>query len=351
MMKCIVQGIAMLAAAALLAACGSGDGSDGPDGEGGDGVSSDLTIGVMNAVSGAEVTERWTNSTTSALDQIGIETEVTNGEGDPAIQNQVLSSYISQQVDGIVIAGGFATGPISQQLRDASEAGIPVFAVGGAKVDDPDGLLTGNYAVSPSELGTALAEYLTDKYPSGTEWVHIDLPAIAAAHEPIVAGQKVLDEAGWELVGNADLDATDFFEKTAPAAVDLFRANPDAEVLFSCCDYVPGVAVPALKRAGFADVLVAAEFDNLTTLDLIRSGDPVVTVATNTDISVAVAVDQLLKVLDGGEADPDADQDLYEYEVLDSTNLPAEGEYAYPPQETLTPYVEEWLDEYPDLKG
>lgn len=351
-MKRITKGVALLATSMLMAACGSGDEESGGSDEGsGNAVSSDLTIGVLSTVNGAEVVDRWTNSTTSALDQIGIESIVNNGEGDPATQNQVLGSYITQKVDGIVIAGGFATGPVSQQLRAAKDAGIPVFTVGGSKVDDPDGLITGNYAVSPAELGKALGEYLVEKYPSGTQWVYIDLPAIGAAHEPIVAGQEVLDAAGWELVGSADLDATDFFEKTGPAAVDLFRANPDAEVLFSCCDYVPGVAVPALQRAGFEEALIAAEFDNLTTLDLIRKGDPVVTVATNTDVSVGVAVDQLLKVLDGGEADPAADEGLYEYEVIDSTNLPAEGEYAYPPQDTLAPYVQEWLDEYPDLKG
>ena len=383
-MKTMSKCISILAAAVLITACGSDDSGSGDKGTspgtapatapgtapgtapetapgtapattsaGGassDAVSSDLIIGVMSSVSGAEVVDRWANSVTSALDQIGIKTVVSNGEGHPAVMNQVLSSYITQKVDAIVIAAPLYTGPISQALKDAKDAGIPVFAVGGSRVEDPDGLLM-QYAVSPSELGNALGEYLVDKYPSGTQWVHLDLPAIAAAHEPIVAGKKVLDAAGWKLVGNRDLDAADFFEKTGPAVVDLLRGNPDAKVLFSCCDYVPGVAVPALQRAGFEKVLIAAEFDNLTTLDLIRDGKPVITVATNTDISIAVAIDQLLIVLGGGKADPTADEGLYKYTVLDSTNLPAKGEYAYPPQDTLAPYVKKWLAEYPGLKG
>ena len=109
---------------------------------------------------------------------------------------------------------------------------------------------------------------------------------------------------------------------------------------------MPGVTVPALKRANFPAALNTGTFDNLTTLDLIRKGNPVVTVATNTDLSAATAVDQLLVSLSGGKVDENADVGKYEYKVIDKTNLPATGAYVYPPTDVLTPFIQKWKTEY-----
>lgn len=358
-MKRVVVLMVAAIAAVSLAACGSSSSSSTASGSSGNATSgasggkrtipAGTTIAVMNTVNGAEVTTRWTDSTLYALKSIGIKTVTANGQGDPNTQNQLIASWIQQGVKGIVLDGGFATGPIAQQLKAAQAAHIPVFGVGGSRVPDPEHLLTGNYAVSPAAMGQALAQYIVKKYPAGSQWVYIDVPAIAAAHDVILAGEPVFKKAGWKLAGQAGLLATNFATTTAPSAVSLFRAHPQAKVLFSCCDYLPSVTVPALKQAGFTSVLNTATFDDLTTLKLIREGDPVVTVAANTDETVGVAVDQLLHVLTGGTANPNADAGKYTYKVIDKSNVPPAGQYAFPPQQTLNPWIAKWKSEYNGL--
>lgn len=59
------------------------------------------------------------------------------------------------------------------------------------------------------------------------------------------------------------------------------------------------------------------------------------------------AVDQILAhAATGAEIDPDADQGLYEYVLIDESNVPAEGSYYFDPAEQIDAFVKTWKSQY-----
>ena len=271
---------------------------------------------------------------------------MTDGKGDPAVISQAISSFVQQRVDGIIILGGTQVGPLTPQLQAAKDAGIPVIAAG-IKSPDPEGLLDAQYEPDGSEYGVLLADYLKKKFEAGTEWVALTITADKGGNAPIAAAQPILEDAGLPLVGTVDLNLTkDLPSQISKGSADLLRAHPNAKVLMSCCDFTAAFSVPALNEAGHPDVIQALRYDNLSILDMIRKGDPVVTVGSNSDTSILLAIDQLLAhKATGAEIDKDAQDGKDKFAVIDAGNVPAKGFY-FDPDQQIHKFLTTWKAEY-----
>lgn len=352
--------------ALLLAACGSDGGSAGSSGNTtenapatdsagtaseaeGEGATKlgDATIGILNILAESEVTSHWQQTTEKAVAELGMQSITSDGKGDPSVWAQVLSNYVRQGVDGIIIIGGVQEGPIASQLEDAQEAGIPV-VVTGVRSPDPAGYFSGIYAPDDGEFGVALAEYLVDKLPPNSEWVALLLTADEGANAPNVTALPILEEAGHKRVGTVDITiAANIAQQVTKGAADLLRAHPEAKLLFGCCDFTPALTVPVLEQAGYPDVIHSARYDNLSTLNLIREGKPVVVAAANADMGPLIAVDQLAAhIATGAEIDPNAAEGVFEFTIVDETNVPPEDEFFYDPDEQIAEFVSKWQSEY-----
>lgn len=350
-MKKVMASIAALALAGALGACGgNSDGGGSTAAAAADGGSGSLakagTIGIILSDSSSEVENRWADTATTALKDIGWKAEVIDGSNDPSKYQQAMTSFINKKVAGIITIAIDAPA-ITGTLQDAKDADIPVVAAGIRIDPSGDDLFSATYAPDDAELGKVTADYMKDKLQPGDQYVVLDLTAVYGAHAPVVAAEPLFKADGFDLVGTHDISVADIIGSAQKGAVDLMTANPDAKFMFGCCDFTAALTVPALTDAGFPDVIQTVRYDNLSTLDLIRKGAPVATAATDSDRGVLTAVDQILAHSATGDApDPKADQGKYQYAMVDASNVPAEGKFFFDPQPTIDEFVGTWKTAY-----
>jgi ABC-type sugar transport system substrate-binding protein len=308
---------------------------------------SSKTVGVMNVVGSSEALQHWTATAVTALKYMGVKVDEADGQGSPQQWASVLTSFVSQHVNAIITVGGFVPTTVTPQLKAVKAAGIPIVGVGNP-VQDPYHLMTAQYAPSDQVLGSTVAEYLTKKLPPGSEYVDLNVPSAITATNFIVAADKVMQAAGFKLVGTADMDPAkgSYPTQAANGAASLLTAHPDAKALISCCDFTPAATVPALRSAGFSKVINAARYDNLSTLQLIRDGAPVVVSAVNNDTGVLTGVGQVLNYLAHGTMpNPAAGNGIYKFVVVDSSNVPKSGFY-YAPTIQIQAFEAKWKQEF-----
>lgn len=344
--------ISIAIAGVLLAAATGCAGNDAgaevnPEDWTGDTPMKDGTIGVLNVLGSSEAQKHWEDTATQAIESIGWEHTVVDGKGDPAVEGQAINSFVQQQVDAILVIGGIAPQTLAAQLRQAEDADIPVLATGVTSPND-GGELTGVFAPPDSEFGVVMAEYLNENLPEGAPYVALDLTASAGAQAPNDAAEPILEEGGHERVGGVDLDLSgDLASQAAKAAGDLTSAHPDAKLLFGCCDFTAAITDPVLQQAGRDDVVQSVRYDNMSTLELMHDGSNIVTAAVNADAGVLEAIAQIVShVSTGSEIDATADESLWEFKVIDSSNLPPVGDFVFSPDEQIDAWLKQLQSEY-----
>lgn len=304
-------------------------------------------VGILAGTLGAEVVVHWVDTNKAGVESLGWDAEVVDGKNDPKIWGQAISSFVQKDYDAIIVIGGLQFSTFAQQLKDAKAAGIPIIH-NGIQASDPDGYMDGDYAPSDAEFGTVMGNYLAEKFPAGTEFVTLTLKSCELCNIPVPTASKILTDAGWVEVGTSDMALDgDLAGQAKKMSVDLLRANPTAKVLLTCCDFVATFSAPALDQAGFPEVITAVRYDDLSVLDLIRKGDPVVTASVNNDDFILYGIGALASYFAQDTPLPKtAPEDLAAYSVVDSSNLPPEGEYYDSPAEALEKFSNEMKATY-----
>lgn len=349
----VLLGVVLLAS---LAACSSSKGSSttsstaagsaGASGAAGLPSAGHHTIGLVESNGQSEVETRWTKTASTAIGQLGWTSDVIDGKGDPGVYASAIESLISKKVAGIILEAIDAA-PVATQLQDAKSAGIPVIAaplsVSGSGVD----LFTAAYAPSDTQFGVLLADYLKTKLPAGSQYVVLDLTAVTGAHGAIAGADPALQAAGFKKVGSVDMDPANIVTAAQNGTTNLMQAHPDAKLLLSCCDFTPAITQPVLAAAGKTNVIQAARYDNLSSLDLIRKGGNIVLAVANADTAILIAVDQLVAhTVTKAAIDPKAADGKFQFKIVDKTNLPPAGQYVDDPTAQINTYVTKWKTEY-----
>lgn len=303
------------------------------------------TIGVLQIQGAAEAVARISADIESANSAMGWETIVTDGKGNPAVMGQAMTDFIAREVDAIITIA-VDSPAIAPQIEQATAAGIPVLSAP-FTVSDPNSLFTVNLGPSTDGYVASQAEYLIENYPAGTKYVSVDVPAVGSAHEFIVGIQAALDAAGFENQGTADADPADIVNSFTSATQNILQANPDAEILVSCCDFSPPIMLPIVKATGRTDLLVTGRFDNLSSLALFADNENLVLGSANMTSGILYALDAIYAYVASGTAIPTADdQSRYEFAVVDSSNAPASGSFFFDPAAQIDTFVSKWKSEY-----
>lgn len=103
-------------------------------------------------------------SITDRAEELGMKTTILNGEADIAKQLANIRTLISQNVDAILVICGDPTAPVDV-IKEATDAGIPVFAVN-ADLDDAADVVT-YVGSSDYDYGVAQGELLKKALPNG----------------------------------------------------------------------------------------------------------------------------------------------------------------------------------------
>ena len=354
--------LALLTAALLvsMAACSSSKSSSsstnstqpGTGGNAGTSAASGLknvgqhTIGIVESNGQSEVETRWTKTATTAIKDIGWSSDVIDGKGNPGVYQSAIESMISNKVSGIILEAIDAA-PVATQLQDAKSAGIPVIASPLSTLGTGADLFTARYAPSDTEFGVVLANYLKSNLPAGSQYVVLDITAVSGAHAAVAGAEPALKQAGFKLAGTVDMDPANIVTAAQNGTSNLIQAHPDAKLLFSCCDFTPAITQPVLATAGKTNVIQAARYDNLSSLDLIRKGANLVLAVANADTGILIAVDQIIAhTVNGTPIDPNAANGKFQFKIVDKSNLPPPGQFVFDPTTQINQFLATWKSEY-----
>ncbi|MFM0757350.1 sugar ABC transporter substrate-binding protein [Paraburkholderia strydomiana] len=304
-------------------------------------------IGILSSTLGAEVVVHWETTAKKGVQALGWTADSVDGKSDPQVWGQAINAFTQRHMDAIIVIGGLQLSTIATQLRAAKAAKIPIVHVG-IRATDPQHLFDGDFAPDDARFGAVLADYLNKKLPPRSEFVTLQLSSCELCNAPVPVAISMLEKAGHKAGGMADMSLNgDLAGQAKKMSVDLLRAHPKAKAMIACCDFVATFSAPALAQAGFGDVLNAVRYDDLSVLQLIRQGKPVITVANNNDDFILSAVDALAAYFASGTPIPaEAPATLAKYEVVDSANLPPKGEYFFSPDKSLEAFSAKWKATY-----
>ena len=181
---------------------------------------------------------------------------VTNANNDVSAQNSQISDLVASGVD-ILLVDAVSETALNAELERAHDAGVLVVSFDGT-ASTPAGIRVNT---DQAEFGTIGAEWLVEAM--GGSGSVIALHGVAGnptSEARWAAAKAVLDEAGIEVVGEANAD-WDLAQGRA-AAADLLAANPDITGIYSQGGAMSLGALQALEAAGRDPLPVPGEGNN-----------------------------------------------------------------------------------------
>jgi ribose transport system substrate-binding protein len=181
---------------------------------------------------------------------------VTNADNDVSAQNSQISDLVASGVD-ILLVDAVSETAVNAELERAHDAGVLVVSFDGT-ASTPAGIRVNT---DQAEFGTIGAEWLVEAM--GGSGSVIALHGVAGnptSEARWAAAKAVLDEAGIEVVGEANAD-WDLAQGRA-AAADLLAAHPDVTGIYSQGGAMSLGALQALEAAGRDPLPVPGEGNN-----------------------------------------------------------------------------------------
>jgi ABC-type sugar transport system substrate-binding protein len=323
-----------------------------------------ITVGFVNIVGAVESAQRAEREFKRATDVLGWTVNVCDAQGDPTKMARCADSLLDQNVDVLTVLG-IEPSLIKAQLQKAKQQNVPVVEFSGQVAADP--LFAGTYYPDEPEAGQVLTDYLMqklDELPEDSVPIAVhDYPAEWSSARTYTLRAAVADQDKVEIAVEATTDATNLVEGTRKTVTDQLTANPNLKAFwfgFDSAGQAGGQAVQA-KYAGktFPDKPMVVTFHaDLSTTDLMRAGAIDAVSDVPYDAAGWVAVDQIAEFV--ARQTPMADEPqpeypgigtVYDYVVVDSSNLPAEGEYRTPENDFVTFFTTKWQNEFTNVAG
>jgi ribose transport system substrate-binding protein len=299
------------------------------------------TIGVMGPVNAAEIIKLGTDATVAAAKALGWKTIQVDPGGDPAKMAAGMTSLVNAHVDAIVLTT-IEPGVIASGLRAAKRAGIPVIDTHTLTHSSP--LFAGQYFLSPPKEFRLLLARMKKNIPAGSEIGTIDLPQFLnakIASDLMVAAAKANN---WKIVASHDTDVANSVPDVQKAVGDMIRAHPNLKVIWSCCDFGPTGAIPAIRASG-KDIKVYSLHGIPSSIPQARTGLAILEVAEYQKGSI-IAIDQLARHFATGARIAKTTPTRYAYKMTIVDRAKAAKGYPYPTRPMLAAFVKKWKTLY-----
>lgn len=315
------------------------------------------TIGYLDVVGGLDSTVRDRKAAEEAAKTLGWKIVYCDGQGDPSKSATCMNTLLGRNVDAI-ISSGTAASVVASGLRTARERKIPAIVFSG---ENPG--WDAQYGPDEARKGEVLAEYFKQKLGE----VEGDKVEIAVSAYPLPWAQnrtkeltKVVEgDSKLEVVATTAPDPANLIEGSRKATQDQLTQNPNIKAFWVDFDAVGQTVgqVVSSKYPGktFPDrPLVATFHADEGSNKLIRSGAIDVVSDAAYDTGAWVTFDQLAKLWArdeplSEELSPsygDEAGDLYTYQIIDKSNVPAEGELATGRVDVPEFFKAKWAAEY-----
>ncbi|HXF98957.1 MAG TPA: substrate-binding domain-containing protein [Gaiellaceae bacterium] len=295
------------------------------------------TIGVMGPINAAEIIKLGTDATVAAAQALGWKTVQVDPLGDPAKMASGMTSLVNSRVDAIVLTT-IEPAVIRSGLLAARRARIPVINTHTSVHSSP--LHTAEYFLVPRKEFAVLEARMARDLPRGSEIGTINLPQFLNAK---IAGDLIKAAArrhGWRIVASHDTDVQNAVADVQRAVGDMIRANPGLDAIWSCCDFGPTGAIPAIRASG-KNLKVYSLHGIPSSIAQARTGIAVLEVAEYQKGSI-VAIDELAAYFATGDPISRRMPARYAYRqtLVDRSN--ASKGYPYPTKRMLAPFIAKW---------
>jgi simple sugar transport system substrate-binding protein len=287
----VIGGIAATGAL-LLAGCASTPAADDDT----------VRIALVRQLSQGDYYEQWLAGAQAQADELGVELQIFNADGDNAQQATDLDSAVAQGFDAIAIDHG-NTETVQPGTQAAIDDGIPVVAF---DVDtEVDGVVS--IAQSDHELATLVLEQLVADTEGEAEVVYAYVAGFAPLDRRNAVWEETLEEnPGLEQVAQVGAVNDSTAADTASQVSAALQANPGTTAIFAPYDEFAKGAVLALQDLGLEDQVKVYGAD-ISTADIeviTAEGSPwVATAATDPANVGAVTVRAAYLAATGGDVD------------------------------------------------
>ncbi|HEU0019513.1 MAG TPA: substrate-binding domain-containing protein [Thermoleophilaceae bacterium] len=347
--------LAVLAAIAALTVVACGDDDNGDSGSSGSGSGSETTassetlcgerkIGIFVQTLQSTVLGTWTENTEQTLDAIGWTHETVEGAGDPVKSKQAMQTLLNQDVDAILTIAQDPA-PIVDELQQAKEAGIPVYATFLETAPQGAELLTATLGDPSDKMGYKAADYVAKNLPD-QPIIADNVSASYSGNDFVMAEKRRLAKYGLKFDDYRDISLTNLVESATQNATAMLQANPGEITYMGEGDFGPPIYQAVFDKLGRDDVTVLSRYDIEPTLELVRAGKKNVVQVTRTQDHMLNAVERLLKHWCNDEPlDTKDDLSLPGYTEITSENVTESGP-TYPFEPVLEERLVEWQDEF-----
>jgi erythritol transport system substrate-binding protein len=295
-------GLAVLASAALLAACGGGGDSDSASGSssasGSDkagGLIAVITPSLDNPFFKAE-----SDAAVAKAKELGYETSAASHDDDPNKQSQLIDSAISSDAVAIVLDNAGADASIGP-VQKAVDAGIPVFLID--REINKTGVATAQIVANNSQGAALVAEEFVKALDGKGKYVELtgkesdtNAGVRSEAFASVITQYPDLESVTKE---TANWDQQEAFSKMET----ILQKNPDIDGVIAGNDTMALGAVAAIDAAGKTGDIVVAGFDGSPdAVDAIKKGS---LLATGLQPAVQIsemAVEQADEFIKNGKA-------------------------------------------------
>ncbi|MBE3590591.1 MAG: D-ribose ABC transporter substrate-binding protein [Firmicutes bacterium] len=288
----------LLTAALLLAACGGGGAGGGSESGGQGGGKKQVTVGLALSTLNNPYFVTLRDGAQKAADAAGVKLIVADAGNDLSKQTSQIEDFITQKVDVIVVNPVDSDG-IVPAVQKANDAHIPVIAVdrgvNGGKVAT-------TIASDNVEAGKMAAEALFKALGGSGKVAELEGVPGASATRDRGKGfdQAVQANSGIQVVAKQTAN----FDRSQGLSVmeNILQANPDLNGVFAENDEMALGALQAIKNAGKAVKVVGIDGTD-DALKAIKAGDMVATVAQQPEWMGKTAVEDAVKLAQGGSID------------------------------------------------
>jgi erythritol transport system substrate-binding protein len=265
-------GLAVLASAALLAACGGGGDSDSASGSssasGSDkagGLIAVITPSLDNPFFKAE-----SDAAVAKAKELGYETSAASHDDDPNKQSQLIDSAISSDAVAIVLDNAGADASIGP-VQKAVDAGIPVFLID--REINKTGVATAQIVANNSQGAALVAEEFVKALDGKGKYVELtgkesdtNAGVRSEAFASVITQYPDLESVTKE---TANWDQQEAFSKMET----ILQKNPDIDGVIAGNDTMALGAVAAIDAAGKTGDIIVAGFDGSPdAVDAIKKG-------------------------------------------------------------------------------
>lgn len=287
---------------------------------------------------------------TEICNKLGYTLQLFDGRGTVEEQNTGIIDAVSWDAD-VIVCASCQESSVQQGIMAAYDAGIPIVGVSNG-TDDPnpkadlaEGQMTYLFDVGPYYygLGQESAEWVYNDSNGEGKVVVFDNDSVDSVVMHSTGMREGFDELGieYEVVEFSIEQVGDALNRMVTGYV---QSHPDVEYVSVIADPFTLGVVQALDAAGLTNVKVISVLGSVEYCALIRQGSTAAATAAYDSYYMGYAtMDQVFRYLDGGEEALWAPHgENVPMAMVDSTNLPAEGEAWAPDYDYVSAYYALW---------